>query len=232
MILTNSEAIKKTKEYQKVVAVIEKLEQTGTLWMGRGQCVSMGQIVLVSLQHAGIKSKIVECQLTITNKNNGDATFIGFEGMCNPGQIDTHVVVVTETSVPMFIDASITHCLPAGMNVVIEEVVNNLDNIFCTTEKQNYILTYQTKEIQKIPYELQTSIVERIKTDRKIFSSLSTLKIVVSLALFISVINATRGFYDYYQKYVSDSNMIGISGFETLNERLNRIEDIIVNNKK
>jgi hypothetical protein len=226
-MFTTNEKIQNDLSYKKVCELIQKMNQSGALWLGQGQCISMSEMIRMSLLGIGIKSRLVECQLTIidnTNDNGATLSYIGFDNMTNPGQLDTHVVVVTETEIPMLIDASITHRLPQNFSVVVEAVQNEVDNVICNSTKNNFTLIYQQKINQKVPWQVQNSILERIQTDKKIFNNIYSLKILIIIALIVSVLNASRGVYDFYQKYFNENKMVGVSANEEILNRIDQLE--------
>lgn len=229
MFFTTSEKLKTTKEYQSVVAVVSKLDQSGVMWLGRGHCISMAEIIRTALTEVGIKTRILECQMLLMN-NTTDPPFIstvGYDGICNPGEIDTHVVCITDTPVPMLIDASIGHRLPDDVRIVVEELSQSQNGIFCESERNGIKLIYQQKSNPKVALQFQQSILERMDTDKKVFHNIGFLKMLVALALTVSTMNATRGFYDFYQKYYSEEAKIGVSAFEDIDERFDKVEDIL-----
>lgn len=195
VLLTSSENIKNTKEYKSIAKCLTRMDRSGVLLMGAGFCISVSDMVQVALLQEGIKSRIVECKLTL--KHGEDIAFVGFEDILNPGEIDTHVVVVTETNPPMLIDASIAHRVNS---VVVDEVVRlqsdklNILADFRYLDK-DLILTYQEKLNSKVPYFHQKSILDRIDMDNKINKNISLLKklnyIGIGLSLFavIAVVN-------------------------------------------
>jgi hypothetical protein len=233
MILTTSEKIKLTKEYKQIVEVLERMDRTSLLWLGRGHCISMSDVICTALFQKGIKAKMVECQAVITNNNVSppQTVSIGFDESSQSDQIDTHVICVTETEPPIFIDASISYLLPDNKRIVVDEVMNFSYRIFSNIKTEGFELTYQQKTTNKVIFEHQKSILERIETDRKIFNNLNFLKICVALALLVGVVNSSRGFYDFYQKYYSSDNLIGVSATELILERLNSLENKIKNLK-
>lgn len=229
MFLTTSERIKNTSDYKKIKEVLDRMERTNLIWLGRGQCISMSDVICAALFQAGIKSKMTECQVVITNKNiePHQSVSVGYDSSIQPGQIDTHVVCITETEIPMVIDASISYLLPEKKKIIIEEVVNLSNRIFCDIKHEGFELTYQQKTTNKVIFEHQRSILERIQTDNKIFKNLGFLKLLVILALTISTINATRGFYDFYQKYVDENSFIGPDFNQQVLDRIQKIEEKI-----
>ncbi len=229
MFLTTSEKIKNTSDYRKIKEVLERMDRTSMIWLGRGQCISMSDVICAALFQVGIKARMVECQVVITNNNINppESVSVGFDASHGNGQIDTHVVCITDTDIPMVIDASISYLLPERKKILVEEVIQDTNRVFCNVSSDGFSLTYQQKTTNKVIFEHQKSILERIETDRKIFSNLSLLKILIIVALSISLINAIRGFYDYYQKFYSENNLVGVSANEKILERLETLEDLI-----
>ena len=233
MFFTSSSKIKQTEDYKKITEIITKLDTAGIIWMGRGQCISMSEIIRTALTQAGIKSKMVECQLMISDNSSGNKFFstIGYDGLYNPGEIDTHIVCVTETDIPMVIDASVSHRLNNENKIVVDEIQQHPNGIFCDCELDGVRLTYQQKSNPKVAFQYQASIIDRIETDKRVFKSIDFLKILVVVALVISALNAGRGFFDFYERYYNDQNLIGPSGVKALKDRLERIESLIIENE-
>lgn len=239
-IITNDEALKKTNEYKKISKLIFKLVENGSTFVGKGYCISMSDIVYTILKQNNIPCKIVECHLTITNKTTDEIYNMGFDGLKDdPNKADTHVVVVTQTEHPMVIDVSIAHLLPNNLQGVIDSLVDDEYGIFADTKNDLVALTYQNKKTYSIPMLHQRSIIDRIKTDVDIFKSLNLLKIMIYFAITISFLNASRGFYDFYQVYINEENNWGPSGIAKVmdrvsinSERIGRIEDKLDNIRK
>lgn len=232
MFFTQNEELKKSDDYKKIVTVLNKLDQSGVMWLGRGHCISMSEIIRTALSEIGVNSRIVECQLMIINNVN-DPPFIstvGYDGVCNPGEIDTHVVCVTDTKIPIIIDGSIGHRLPESNRIVIEELISNSNRVFCESTLNGIKLVYQQKSNPKVAMQYQKSILERIETDKNVFYNIGFLKTLVAIALVVSTLNAVRGFYDFYQKYYNSEAQIGVSAFEDMNERFDILETMIKNN--
>jgi hypothetical protein len=228
-MFTVDEKIKTTIEYKHIISIIEKMKVSGALWLGRGQCISMSEMIRMALESVNIKSRLVECQLTIVNNNLTPPAIdhIGFDEIRNPGEIDTHVVVVTETTPPMLIDGSISHRLPENYNVVVDSIDKLDNNIICRSSMNNITLVYQQKKSQKISWEVQNSIIDRIETDKKIFNSLKYLKTFLVVALVVSTLNAVRGFYDFYQVHFLADNGWGPGALSEVNERLENLEELV-----
>jgi len=228
-ILTTDQNLKKTSDYEKVCRVIFRLMESGVTFAAKGYCISMSDIVYTLLNQVGIKCRIVECAVTINNKQDNKLYVVGYDNLKDVEHCeDTHVVVVTETEVPMIIDVSIAHLLPNNLQGIIDSLQNSeiLANI-----NTNFVdLTYKEKTNFKIPLLHQTSIVDRIKTDMFIFDNIKVLKSLVVIALLVSSFNAIRGLFEYYEVYVNSTNDWGPVAVKSINERLDKIE-VMINEK-
>jgi hypothetical protein len=233
--LTSDDSIKNNKHYKEISSVLTNMVKCGVIDLGSGYCISIGDMVSSALKARGIDSKIVECQATITyhDCNPPDIRFIGFNNMSIPGEIDTHVVVVTTTDPPFMIDASIPHRLPRGSYAILEPIktpqLTNNNLIKTKFDKHNISVLYDEKKLQHVPKNHQVSIIERVETDRKIFKNLSSLKLLVIIALTISGLNALRGTYDFYSVYILE-NSWGPRAIKSLDDRLDKIEDLLEKN--
>jgi hypothetical protein len=224
--LTSDKALVSTKAYQKVAKIMENVMASGAVALGAGACIGMSRLIYSALKHQGINSHLMECQLTYTqNKDqpNELTSFVGFDDIKNPGEIDTHVVVIAETIPPLMIDASLTH----RFGLVVIDSVNyfGTDGTFGDYYFKEYNLKclYQQKAIQKIPLTQQISFVDRMETDNKIFGRLTLLKWMIGFAITISFINASRGFYDYYLKYWDPEGGWGPEAIEQLDKKLDHL---------
>jgi hypothetical protein len=234
-LTSNSLDLKSNKDYQKIVFALSRMSRSGIINLGSGYCVSMADMVKTTLEHCGISARVVETQLTIsyinaTTGNIENTNYIGFSDIVNPGEIDTHVVVITETEIPFLVDASIQHRLTSGYTAVIEPIERSINNPLTLVEKKfnsTLALTYQQKKLQSVAMQYNESIINRIDTDKKIFSNLKLLKILIGIALIIGAFNAMRGTYDFYQVYFNNDNNRGISGLENIIQRLDYIENEI-----
>jgi len=230
--LTQDESVVDLPVYKTISSVLTQMIRSGVVNMGAGYCISMSDMLRTALQHRGIKSRLVECQLTVTYRSQDppDIRFIGFDDIVNPGEIDTHVVVITETDPPFLIDASIPHRLPPNTYAVVEPVTtgNHSREILGETYTDHEItVSYRQKPRPHVSIHHQESILERIETDRRIFRNLGWLKTLIIVALAISTLNALRGAYDFYQVYVSE-NYWGPRTLKQIDERLDTLEDLLI----
>lgn len=225
-IITTDQNCKKTKIYSEVSDIIYKLIENGLVHLGKGYCISMSDIIYTLLLQNGIHSKIIECQLTVTNKETNTTSLIGFDNLRgSEGQVDTHVVIVTSTEPAILIDMSILHMLPNNLYGVIDSVKRLDNNIILNINTPQVDLTYQEKKKDTIPLLHQKSIIDRINTDITIFKNLRILKIAIFVALIISSLNACRGLYDYYLVYVDRTNYWGPKTTKEMYDKINSIEE-------
>jgi hypothetical protein len=220
---------KDSKHYNIIAEVLSEMVRCGAMSLGNGYCISMSEMISNALAHRNISSRLVECQLTMTYSNSTppEILFVGFDNIKRPGEIDTHVVIVTETDPPFLIDASISHKLPADVPAVVIPIKKG--NILGSLENQTYNLsmTYQEKKVQKVPVVYHRSFINRVETDQKIFKNLTFLRLLIVIALTISSINLFRGGYDFYQVYILKNNNWGPGAMEHLESRLNTVETLI-----
>ena len=224
-IITTSEELKKDSDYKKVANIIYKLIEGGITFAAKGYCISVADIVYTLLKQNNIPCKILECHLAITNKIEDKVYAMGFDDLKDIlTKADTHVVVVTETKIPMVIDVSIAHMLPNNIQGIIDILVDdNHGGIFANIDTPFISLTYQRKKQNSIPMLHERSILNRINTDIKIFNSLKYLKYIVIGALLISLLNASRGFYDFYSVYIKN-NYWGPNAIRHITEKVEAIE--------
>jgi hypothetical protein len=193
-ILTSAD-VKKDPTYIKICESVEKLILNGVPIMGQGYCISVSDVVQNFLIQNGVPCRLVEVQVSIQDKATGHIEIVGFDNQNkkfefnNDSEIDTHVVVVTETEFPFLIDASIAHLLPKKGTEVIVDVVNGTkDKDLAVLNFDKQILIYQEKTKTKIPRLHQSSIINRIATDQRIFKEIGILKklnyIGIGLSLF------------------------------------------------
>lgn len=199
-ILSTRLDLQEQEEYKKIFNVVTTLINSNATIMGQGFCFSMSDVIYTMLIQEGIKSRIVECQVNIRDKVSGASSVMGFNlGSSHPENYDTHVVVITETEIPLLIDLSISHRLPQPYQAVIEPADVYENRVICQLDNEVAGLIYQEKEKFKIPFLHQTSILNRIETDRKIFKDIEYLKrlnyigIVLSMFAVVNVLLKTFG---------------------------------------
>jgi hypothetical protein len=200
-----------TEYYKKVKSLVDGLHSVGMLENGSGYCLSMSDIIHKLLHKEGIKSRLVECSLMVTLKNPPSLYLMGYPGF-NGNHFDsdkmlqTHIVCVTETEVPILIDLSISHidknipfiCAPITKK---EEHTNIAEYDFETST-----WTYQEKVDTELPKLHQRSILDRIEQDNKVTRQIHFIKSFMFVLLTLSSLNFIRGSYDFYQTYINKTN--------------------------
>jgi hypothetical protein len=146
------------------------------------------------LQNKGVKCKIVECKLIVLKKNPPGMHLIGQNNIFSEGNIkdnqskvDTHVVIITDTKIPMLIDTSIGHVNPKIPYVCGE--VNGKNNVLAEYKIDDSEWVYIKKPIEVLPELHQKSLLERIKTDANVANTLQFMKYVVIALICMSLIN-------------------------------------------
>jgi len=189
--VTTDETLKKLPYFHKVVQLLDKLESSGLLGRMSGNCISASDIVQTMLTQSGIECEIIECQACIHRQNEHmEFFFLGYDNNSFPGEVDTHLVVVTKTEVPILIDISISHLLPLSHPYVVEKVSQYNDPLtFCEVSFDNVKISYQKKKTIKVPSLHQKSLIARIKDELLVKEKLNKAWLVIVLTLALSVIN-------------------------------------------
>jgi hypothetical protein len=207
-------------EYLKIISLIHHLWSSGLVQRGTGHCYSMSDIIQKLLKHYGIDCYLEECSLMILKKNPPEIHLVGYQQESSDvindkiSEVQTHVVCVSKTKYPLLIDLSISDYIE-GVPFICERIGNTnskllLDkNEICNLEYENAFFKYSKQISVQVPSLHQQSIVERIKTDKKIFNSIKRINVIVSFLIIISSLNFVRGVYDHYQKYIVKDNGFG-----------------------
>lgn len=190
------QTVTKDPQYPIVKQVIDSLWQGGIIQRGAGYCLGMSDIIQKLLESKGIKSKIVECKLIVLKKNPPSMHLIGQDGIFSQGNIDnsetkvdTHVVVITDTKIPMLIDTSIGHVSEKIPYVCGE--VNGKNNTLAEYNVDEIEWVYIKKPVTVLPELHQKSLIDRIKTDIDVAKSIKFMKIIITCIICFSVVNFT-----------------------------------------
>lgn len=221
---TNDKSLMSDPEYQKVIALVKHLWDSGMVRRGFQHCYSMSDIIQKLLNHYGIESYLEECYLMILKKNPPEIRLVGYEQNSDDvitdkvGEVQTHVVCITKTKYPLLIDLSISEYIE-DVPYICQRInpdqnkinIKNLNNVveLGNFEFDQAYFKYSKKSNTQLPSIHQTSIINRIETDKKIFNSIKRINIIVSFIIVISSLNLIRGTYDHYQKYVIKDNGFG-----------------------
>lgn len=190
-IITVDEDLKNTEDYKIVVDVLNKLITTGLTKMGEGYCISVSDIVYNLLSQNKIKCHLCEVQLSVVNKTTSETHLVGYETSYHQNshqKVSTHVVVITDTEIPMLIDLSIAHRLPSGYQAVVTKAADFGSKVLTTFDFKDYGFIYQEKKDGiGVPALHQVSILDRISTDQRIFQEVKHLKLLNYIGIGLSV---------------------------------------------
>lgn len=211
---TDDEELRNDPEYQKVIKHINSLWESGVIRRGSNHCLSMSDLIYNVLKLDGIKSRVVECKLTVLGVDPPGFSLVGHNGLMyrtggalDPNNYDTHVICITETKIPMLIDLSINH-LRKEVQFICERLNGDTvevpdrpikDKVIGYYNFGASIWTYQIKEKSPlmIPELHQRSIIDRIRTDQKIANAIKWLFILNIIGIAITLANAIRGIIDF-----------------------------------
>lgn len=191
--LTMDSELLKSPRYHKIKDIVKKLSQVTSPEQFAGNCISTADIVQHLVSHAGIKCKIVECQVCMI-RNDGetqDFLFIGFDGRSYPGQIDTHTVVITEDEEPLLIDLSLGHVMPKDKPFIVEKLNGSKLGVIAEFNIGNINITYTEKKSIRLPAVHQKTLLQRIVNEQQMSKNLDRLKIFVICAVTLGLINFT-----------------------------------------
>jgi hypothetical protein len=226
------------QDYLKILSVINTLDQSGILANLADNCVLAADVIQNMLHGVGVTSAINECQLMIvhhdTQTGKETVNLVGYDiSTPQANQINTHAVVITKGENAYMIDVSIGNYLGNAKHVVVTVLTADAADasIFAQTQAGAYKLIYRTKQNPKLPSLHQKDLVARIQQEYQLLKSVRMLKYLVIFAIAVSVINAGRGFYDFYNNYFSDAANIGISVNREIVQRLDNIEQKLHNHQ-
>ncbi len=191
--LKSSDEVFNSPEASKIFEVINSLYESGVAVNFAHNCIAACDILQAALHNIGIKSKIVEVHLNAFRNDsagNNDYLYIGYDSVTFPGEVDTHVVVITDTKEPILIDLSLGHVLPSDKNRIMVKCNPN-DKYLASLDVGNLKLSYFVKTSIKLPALHQKNVVERLIEDRKTRDTLEQLKIFIYFLMTISIVNFT-----------------------------------------
>lgn len=191
--IDSSSELFNTPESMKILEVVDTLYKSGMAVNFAHNCIAACDILQASLHTVGIKSKIIEVQLNIFRDDGSDKKdylYIGYDGATFPGEIDTHVVVITETKEPILIDLSLGHVLPSNKNRILTKC-NPSNKYLAILDVENLKLSYFIKSNVKLPYLHQKNLVERMIEDNKTRNTVEQLKVFIYFLMGLSIINFT-----------------------------------------
>jgi hypothetical protein len=179
--ITMDHVLMKDPQFFKIKEILEKLEKAGVLGNMAGNCISACETMQQLLFQVGIESSIIECQVILTRDGTekaNDILFIGYDDKTYKGEIDTHVVLLTKGRVPLLIDISLAHVLPADHSYVIERL-NNTNSALGTYSVANITLGYSYKENIKLHTIHQKNLLGKYLDEQK---KIDKIKFIEKLA--------------------------------------------------
>ncbi len=204
----NVQTAKETGYYQKTLGIIHQVKHSGLIARGFGQCLSMSDIILKLLYKEGIESELVECSLMVLRKDPPGVYLVGYPGFIEnhydkTERMENHVVCITKTEIPILIDLSVTS-IDNEVDYICEPIVREESHADIAEFKfNNSTWTYQSRPTTGLPRLYEKSILKRMETDNKVEQQLKFIRSFLYLMFFISFMNFSRGFYDFYLTYYS-----------------------------
>lgn len=192
--LSTDELARKTPQYAAILDLIADLDRKGITKNFAQNCIACADIMQAALNSIGIKSRIVEVQLSLFRNVDGasDYYFVGYDNSTFEGQIDTHVIVITETDIPYLIDMSLGNMMPEDTPYLILPIFQKdkeNPHIIIDTKIANINVTYSYKKNVRLPTIHQKSILDRIFEDAKTQESLKHLKLLCTISICLGSVN-------------------------------------------
>ncbi len=227
---STDEELINSEDYKKIHVILMHLWQGGIIQRGRGYCLSMADMIKTLLEQEGIVCNLVECKLTVMGIDPPGILLVGHDGLNRAQQdindIDSHMICITKTEIPMLIDLSVIGVRPE-IPWIFERANGAKDGIIAEYDFGVSRWIYQHKPSTRLPGHHQKSIVERIKTDGGIFRKFKLLTVLIVIAMTISLVNAIRGGYDFYQTYINKDNYWGPTHIQQLIEKVDQLEELV-----
>ncbi len=181
--------IKSNDVLTKINRVVENLDKTGVLDRLNGSCIAAAEIVQNLLHAEGINSRLQECTAIITQKEK--FALVGYDNfLSGPGQVDTHMVVITQTEVPLLIDLSMGYIMnKPKLSIISPLVVSSDPEIITSHNIEDLIVTYRVKRNPRLYNVHQKTLVERLQTEAKLISDMSIMKKFIYVAIGFGLVN-------------------------------------------
>jgi hypothetical protein len=189
--LTLDHVLMKDPHFFKIQELLRKLSQSDVLRNMKGNCVSACDTMQHLLLQVGIDSVIVECQLVITRDGTNQANdllFIGYDDRNYAGEVDTHVILITKSKVPLIIDLSLSHVLPADHSYVIERL-NDKNKELGVYTIGNLTLSYTNKPNIRLHNVHQKNLLSKFLEDERRDKKISFIERLAYWALVLTGVN-------------------------------------------
>lgn len=190
MNLTGLETDIEDVVFKHIKQILNEFDLTGFYEKSNKHCISTSEVLQKILLQKGIKSHLVEVKIMIHHQVHPFNFYtIGYDGNdIKLGQVDSHVVLITETLVPYIIDASIQRLLPKNYKYVLSSTANNkgMKNIFMVNTQQVRIV-YELKKGYDIPLLFQQDVFAKIISNQQIKEEINFLKKLNYLGICVSI---------------------------------------------
>ena len=202
------EQLKTHPDFKKIEKALDNLCNSSTFEKLAGQCVSACDILQNILLFYGVQSKIMECQMMAVKENPKikEFCFVGFDYiMDDGGDLDSHVILVTQTEVPIIIDASIGYLLPENDKILVR-VLDNLDpEIIGKFLIDDVTLTYHHKKNLRLPSLHQKNLIDRIKEEKQLSKK---IKIGTKIIIVIGIVTGIN--------FIANFTLLGFEVYKLL----------------
>lgn len=191
IVLTKDQQLKQLNEFKLLEKHLNDFHNLGLIERLAGNCISAAELMCNTCLQLGIPAKMIECQLSSMRDIDDDTefTFIGFDNLNYQGQIDTHMVCITQSEVPLIIDASISHLLPENHPIIIERLTDLDPEIIGNYELGDVKLRYTPKKIVRYPNLHQKNILEKTQDELRLQKEFKIFKYLVLIGLGIGAVN-------------------------------------------
>jgi hypothetical protein len=177
-------------EYDYVAKTVIGLASSGLLARLNGQCVAAAEIIQNTLESAGYRSKMVECQALVTHPS-GAISLVGYDHVGEVGSnfVDTHFVVVVECPQPILVDISIGHAVTGPLLAIVAPLSAKGPEILAEIEHRGFKIDYRLKKRTRHPQIHQKNLAHRIAEEAKTRQELGVVKTLVLAAVAVGAIN-------------------------------------------
>lgn len=189
------DSINTLHEYRVVNIVLTALDGNGLLERLAGNCITAADIIQSLLDAEGVKSRIVECNLVITQHTEGltNLALIGYNSVNGivpaKSQIDTHAVVLVDCKIPFIVDASIGHNVGNPKFVVLAQLSNRDPDVIAELQYGDVNFVYRVKKNIRLTTLHQKTLLERIKTEEATRTKVDLVDYLVRIAIGLGLIN-------------------------------------------
>jgi hypothetical protein len=172
------------------------LEHRGMLARFNGECIAASDILQHELHQRGLECKLVECQLSVVStdaRREVRWSFVGFRSNFDQTGLDTHVIVVVQSSTPWIIDLSIGRMFQAGPHAdrpwIVEPMLQSDPVVMSRYELDDMVLTYHPKQDHRLMGLHGKTLRDRLVETAQVRQGMSQIQRWLAVALLITAIN-------------------------------------------